>query len=178
MTLFVVYSTDTGNVVGAVNAIGGVPPAGDTDVGALVGKELPLRVSLDTGKVATLAMPAGKLAFHTPDDEPAVLTDPLAFGVEQVPDQKPKPALVALNPWNTELKFDDTGLMVHLPMPDQTHDLAVLALISAGQDTVPRQGTIKAGGQDVTLPVTVDPGPHGVLVLVTGWAGRLESVTK
>ena len=36
-----------------------------------------------------------------------------------------------------------------------------------------------AAGEDTAeVPVTVSAGQHGVLVLVAGWQGRLEEVTK
>jgi hypothetical protein len=176
MTLFVVYTPKTGNVVGAVNAIGGAPPADDTDVGALVGEELPLRVALDTD-IAILKVPAGTLAFHTPDDKPDVLTNPLGFGVEQVPDQKPKPALLPLPVSTTTLTFTGTALVVPVD-PAPTHDTAVLAFVSDGLKTIQQEGTITAGKPEVELPMSVQLGQHGVLVLVAGWAGRLERVTK
>jgi hypothetical protein len=114
------------------------------------------------------------LAVHTPDDEPGVLVDPLAFGVEG---DDPKPALMRLPTWDTPLAFTSAGLVVTVPVV-ASHDTPVLVLVSEGQDTLVRPGTITAASGDVTLPVTVSAGPHGVLVLVAGWAGRLEAVTQ
>lgn len=174
MTLYVVYMPDTGNVLGAVNALGAVPPADEKDVSALVGKALPLRVSLDGGALATLTVPARRLAFHTPDDDPGVLTAPLTFGVDQVPDQKPKPALLPLPPLPAPT-LTAGGLTVTVANNNQ--DRPVVAFVSDGPDTIPLAGVITAGTNEVTLTVSVDSGAHAVLVLVTGWAGRLASVT-
>jgi hypothetical protein len=176
MTLFVVYVPDTGHVVGAVNSIGAVPPA---DVAALVGTHFPLRVALEAGEIATLDLPVRELAFHTPDDEPDVFVDPLAFGVELPPGPglPPKPALVDLTRATTPLTFGTDWLDVEIQTAAAV-DLPVLALVSDGQDTRLLPGTIKEGEKKVTLTMTVDKGPHGVLVLVAGWVGRLEKVEK
>jgi hypothetical protein len=61
---------------------------------------------------------------------------------------------------------------------DTVQATPVVALVSDGTETLVLSASIAAGDTKVTLPVTVDDGPHGVLVLVAGWAGRLESVTK
>jgi hypothetical protein len=179
MSLFVVYVPDTGHVVGAVNAIGAAPPAvvdSRVDPGWLVGAELPLRVSLGVGEIAVLPLLARDLAVHAADDEPGVFADPLAFGVEQVQTQPPKPALVRLASWSTALEFANGGLSVEVPVADETQVTPVLALISEGQDTHVLAGEIAMGVKKVTLPVTVGSGPHGVLVLAAGWVGRLEKV--
>lgn len=173
MTLFVVYVPETGTVLGAVSAVGAVAPG---DVGTLVGKDLPMRVTLDTGERVSLLVPARKLALHNPDDEPGVLTAPLTFGVEQVENQPPKPALVPLRELPDPPSFSDTGLVVTLPAKP-TVRTPVLAWVQAGQDTVPLVGAIGTDRADVTLEVAVTPGQHGVLVLVAGWAGRLGAVT-
>jgi len=178
MTLYVVYVPDTGHVVGAVNAIGAALPLADgvtpIDPALLVGDALPLRISLEPGEITTLSLSARELAVHLPDDEPGVLGDPLAFGVEGT---DPKPALVRLPTWDTQLSFTSAGLLVTVPV-DASQDTPVLALVSEGQDTLVRPGTITAGSREVTLPVTVSAGQHGVLVLVAGWAGRLEEVAQ
>jgi hypothetical protein len=178
MTLYVVYVSDTGHVVGAVNATGAAIPLADAakpiDPGLLVGEALPLRISLEAGEIATLSLSARDLAVHTPDDEPGVFVDPLASGVEG---DDPKPALMRLPTWDTPLAFTSAGLVVTVPVV-ASHDTSVLVLVSEGQETFVRPGTITAGSGDVTLPVTVSAGAHGVLVLVAGWAGRLEAVTQ
>lgn len=184
MTLFVVYAPKTGHIVGAVDAIGVpalAPPgsSGTVDAGQLVGAALPLRVHLSAGQLAVLSLPTRELAAHTPDDEPAVLTDPLAFGVERVENgQTPKPALVRLPAWTNRLEFTPAGLSVTIPTPNQVRNTPVVAFVGEGQDTRMASGDIKAGEMTVVLPVAVEDGTYGVLVLVTGWAGRLEAVQK
>lgn len=184
MALFVVYAPETGHVVGAVNSIGAPAlappgPSGTVDPGPLVGAALPLRVSLGAGELAVVSLPARELAAHAPDDEPAVLADPLAFGVEQVDNgQPPKPALVRLRTWSGGLAFTPVGLSVMIPTPDQVNVTHVVAFVAEGQDTRMISGDIKAGDTKVVLPIAVEDGAHGVLVLVTGWAGRLKAVTK
>lgn len=179
MTQSVVYVPDTGHVVGALGLTG---PRAVADIGALVGPALPLRVLLGGGETAVLSLRDRQLAALAADDEPGVFADPLAFGVEQVTgaDQTvtAKPALLRLAPWFTQLEFDGTGLVIRVPVADGTQDTPVLALVSAGEETVLLAGAIARGQTSLTLPVTVDSGPHGVLVLVAGWAGRLEPVTK
>src|SRR5215470_9714074 len=198
MSLFVVYVPDTGHVVGALNATGAALSAGaalpggvalsagaalpggaalSAGVGSLVGDALPMRVSLSNGEVAELALRAGQLAVLAADDEPAVFADPLAFGVELVPNAPPKPALLRLATWSSnELTLTSDGLVVKVPVANQSRISKVLALISDGQDTLVLTGEIPAQQDTVTLPVTVRSGVHGALVLVAGWAGRLEAV--
>jgi hypothetical protein len=185
MTLFVVYAPETGHVVGAVNSIGAPAlappgPSGTVDPGPLVGAALPLRVCLGAGEPAVVSLPARELAAHAPDDEPAVLADPLAFGVEQVGDGRPpKPALVRLRTWSGGLEFAPGGLSVEIPTPDKVKVTHVVAFVAAGRDTRIASGDIEAGDTEVVLRIEdVEDGTHGVLVLVTGWAGRLEAVTK
>jgi hypothetical protein len=170
--------------VGAVNSIGApalAPPgaSGTVDAGPLVGAALPLRVSVGAGEPAVVSLPARELAAHAPDDEPAVLADPLGFGVEQVGNgQPPKPALERLPIWSGGLAFTPVGLSVTIPTPDQVNVTHVVAFVAEGQDTRMASGDIKAGEATVVLPIDVKDGAYGVLVLVTGWAGRLEAVTK
>lgn len=172
MALYVVFLPDTGHVAGAVHATGATAPA---DAAALVGDALPLRVPAgDT--LVTLPVPSRELSLLLADDEPRVFADPLAFGVEQVPDADPKPALVRLPGWTDELRFDPTGLVVTVPIA-VGRATPVFAMVSGDQDTHVLAGEITAGSSQVTLPLTVRAGAHGVLVLATGWAGRLEEVT-
>lgn len=173
MSLFVVFVRKTGHVVGAVNAIGATPPA---DAAALVGAELPLRLSLGTGETVTVPLSSDDLEKHTPDDEPAVFTDPLAYGVEQVTGADPKPALVGLTPWTGGLSFGDETLVVMLPTPVSA-PTEVVAFVTDGEDTLTASATIRTG-KAVDLPISVASGTtHGVLVLVAGWVGRFEEVT-
>jgi hypothetical protein len=176
MTLHVVYSPDTGHVLGAVNAIG-VALSADADATALIGNALPLRVSVGDGKIDTLSFRARDLAVHTPDDEPSVFDDPLAFGVDQIQDSKPKPALARLTPWDEELTFTTNSLVITVPVP-VSQDTPVLALVLDGEGTRVAPGTIPAGQDTTEIPATVPVGTHGVLVLVTGWTGVLKAVTK
>jgi len=184
MSLSVVYVPDTGHVVGALSATGATMPTGPTGhtdagslLGSLVGDALPVRVSLGEGEVAELALRAGQLAVLAADDEPAVFADPLAYGVESVPDAPPKPALLRLASWSTGLTLTTERLVVTVPVANQSQTTKVLALVSDGQDTLVLAGEIPVQQDMVTLPVTVRSGRHGVLVLVAGWAGRLEALT-
>jgi hypothetical protein len=182
MSLFVVYTPDTGHVVGAIDSTGAPPlppadPTGAVAADPLVGKALPLRVSVGAGEIATLSLPVRELAAHAPDDEPGVLAEPLSFGVEQVAGQPPKPALVPLLEWTGGLEFSQDGLKVTLPVAP-TQDTQVVALVSDGDGTKTASGQLAAGTTLVELAVAVDSGVHGVLVLVAGWVGRLEAVTK
>jgi hypothetical protein len=176
MTLYVVYTPDTSHVLGAINAVGVVLPA-DAEASALVGKVLPLRVSDDAGTIHNLSFPVGHLAVHAPDDEPRVFDDPLAFGVTQVQDSKPKPALVAFESWEDELTFTGNSLIITVPN-ELSQDTPVLALVADGEETHILPGTILAGQDTTEITVTVPAGPHGVLVLVPGLAGVLKAVTK
>lgn len=171
MSLFVVYVRKTGHVVGAVNAIGATPPA---DAAALVGADLPLRLSLSTGETVIIPLASDDLEKHTPDDEPAVFTDPLTYGVEPV--TEPKPALVELTPWTGGLTFGEATLTVMLPTPVSVLT-EVVALVSDEQGTLTASATIQVGVRAVDLPIAVASGAHGVLVLVAGWVGRFEEVT-
>lgn len=174
MTLFVVYVHDTGHVVGAVNTNGGTPPA---DVGSLVGDALPMRVTLSTGKVVEILLPAGELRLHAPDDEPGVLTEPMAYAVE-FEGTTPQPALVHLTPpWTDGLDFVDSHLRVRVPIAEEVEITRVLGWVSDGQDTQADAANIAPGEKETTLRVTVSSGPHAVLVLAVGWPGRLEEVS-
>ena len=179
MTLSVVYVPDTGHVVGALGVTGELAP---DKVEPLVGPALPLRVSLGDEGTAVLSLRARQLAALAADDESGVFADPMGFGVEQVEnaDQTltPKPALVRLAAWDDALTLDDDGLVVQVRTADNVNVTPVVALVSDGAETLVLSASIAVGDTKVILPVTVDNGPHGVLVLVAGWAGRLESVTK
>jgi hypothetical protein len=173
VSVFAVYESSTGNVVGAVKAIGTASP---TAV-ALVGDALPVRLSLETGEVAVLSLRGGELAVHEAEDQAAVFVDPLGYGVTRLSDQPPKPALAKLAELLDAPSFDADGLLVKL-REDAAQDTAVFALVSEDQETVPITGTITKGARTVTIPVTVSAGAHAVLVLVAGRAGRLDEVTK
>lgn len=173
MALSVVYAADTGHAVGALALAGASAPP---DVAALVGRALPLRVSLGGGRIATLPLNARQLAVAAVDDEPAALADPLAFGVELTPEGKPKPTLQRLASWtgNDGIALARDGLTVTVRVA-AARPTKVLALVSEDQDAHVLAGEIPAQQTQVKLPVTLKPGStHGVLVLVAGWAGRLE----
>jgi hypothetical protein len=172
MSLFVVYLPDTGHVVGAMNATGA---ALSPEVDALVGSALPVRVST-SDEVVKIPLPSRELALLRADDEPRVFADPLAFGVEQVPDEDPKPTLVRLAEWSTELTIDEVGLVVTLP-DNANQRTPVVAVVSDGQDPRVLSSAIEAGSNSVRLPLTVPRGGYGALVLASGWRGRLEEVT-
>ncbi|MFI1018324.1 hypothetical protein [Streptomyces sp. NPDC020965] len=170
MSLSAVYVADTGHVVGALTLTGA---DASTDVAALVGRALPVRVSLGAGRTVSLPLPDRRLAVVAADDEPGALAEPLAFGVEVTPDSKPKPTLVRLKSWVKGLSLAKDGLTVTLPFATD-RVTPVVALISDDQDTHVLAGVIASGGTQVTLPVTLSAGDeHGLLVLVAGWAGRL-----
>ncbi|MER5932594.1 hypothetical protein [Streptomyces sp. NPDC002054] len=175
MALSVVYVADTGHVVGALALTGaGAPP----DVAALVGRALPMRVLLGGGRTATLPLKARELAVAAVDDEPAALADPLAFGVELTPEGKPKPTLLRLATWtgSDSIALATDGLTVTVQVA-AARPAKVVALVSDDQDTRVLAGEIPAQQTQVKLPVTLEAGSaHGVLVLVAGWAGRLEKV--
>lgn len=173
MALSVVYAVDTGHVVGALALTGASAPA---DVAALLGRALPLRVSLGGGRVATLPLSARELAVAAVDDEPAALAEPLAFGVEVTPEGKPKPALVRLASWTDGIALAKDGLTVTVKVA-AARPTPVVALVSDEQDTHVLAGEIPAQQTQVKLPVTLVGGSvHGVLVLVTGWADRKSVV--
>ncbi|MET8070348.1 hypothetical protein ABZU86_11935 [Streptomyces sp. NPDC005271] len=174
MALSVVYAVETGHVVGALALTGAGAPA---DVAALVGRALPLRVSLGAGHVAALPLSARELAVAAVDEEPASLAAPLAFGVEVTPEGKPKPALVRLASWTGGIALAKEGITVTVKVP-AARPTPVVALVSDEQDTHVLAGEIPAQQTQVKLPVTLVGGTvHGVLVLAAGWAGRLEKAT-
>ncbi|WP_410636486.1 hypothetical protein [Amycolatopsis sp. cmx-4-83] len=173
MSVFAVYESSTGIVVGAVKAIGTPVPAADV----LVGAALPVRLSLKAGDLVTLSLGGRELAVHEADDQPAVFLDPLAYGVTRVSGQPAKPALKELAELKVPVEFDPTGLLVKLPGVADA-DTAVFALVSEGPDTLPVAGVVKKDDDHVSLPLTVSTGAHAVLVLVAGWAGRLVEVAK
>nr|WP_052478154.1 hypothetical protein [Kibdelosporangium sp. MJ126-NF4]CEL16456.1 hypothetical protein [Kibdelosporangium sp. MJ126-NF4]CTQ90408.1 hypothetical protein [Kibdelosporangium sp. MJ126-NF4] len=171
MSLSVVYVKEFNHVVGALSLTGASPP---TSVAALVGDELPLRLALDSGRSAALPLSESQLGVAAAADEPGVFTDALAFGVELDDTKKPKPVLVRLKAWQDALTLTAAGLAIKVPAP-VGEVTKVLALISDGQDIHTLVGEIPAGTQDTTLPVAVGSGEHALLVLVAGFAGRLET---
>jgi hypothetical protein len=176
MALHVVYALGTGHVMGALAQTGADAPA---DAAALVGRALPLRVSLGDGRIATLPLSAGKLGVAAVDDEPGALADPLAFGVELTSEDKPKPELVRLAGWDDGIALAKDGITITVQVP-ANRTTPVVALISDEQDTHVLAGEIPAQQTQVKLPATLVAGSeHGVLVLAAGWTGHLgmEKVT-
>ncbi|MGW7253701.1 hypothetical protein [Streptomyces sp. NPDC054834] len=172
MALSVAYALDTGHVVGALALTGGTAPA---DPAALVGRALPFRVSLGAHGTATLPFDARNLAVAAVDDEPGVLAEPLAYGVDRGSDGKPKPTLLRL-PSLTDagLALAKDGLTVTVPHAP-TGTVNVVALVADDQDTHVLAGEIPAQQTEVKLSVNLAAATsYGVLVLVGGWAGRLE----
>ncbi|MGW1717624.1 hypothetical protein [Streptomyces sp. NPDC002156] len=173
MALSVVYAEDTAHVLGALALIGASAP---TEAAALVGPELPLRVSLGADGTAILPVDARDLAVAAVDEEPGALAEPLAFAVEFGSDQKPKPKLLHLPSWTGGLQPATDGLTVTVPVPT-TAPTRVVALVSDSRTTHVLAGEIPDGRRSVKLPVTLaGDTAYGVLVLVTGWAGLLERV--
>ncbi|MEV4319039.1 hypothetical protein [Actinocrispum sp. NPDC049592] len=165
---------ETGHVVGAVAVTGGVAAV---DVASLAGSSLPIRISIPTGETAVLPLSDRQLAAATVDDEPGVFDNAFGFGVETV-DGKPKPTLARLASWTNEIKLDGTRLTVTVPLENTSRAAKVIALVAEGQTVHLLVGEIPVNEKTVSLPVTVDTGEHGVLVLVEGWAGRLDSVSR
>ncbi|MDH6213445.1 hypothetical protein [Streptomyces pseudovenezuelae] len=173
MALSVVYAVDTCHVLGAVALTGA---SASNDAAELVGPALPLRVSLGADGTATLPVDARELAVAAVDDEPGALAEPLAYAVEFGSDEKPKPKLLHLPSWNNELKLTTDKLTVTVPF-DTTAPTPVVALVSDHQATHVLAGEIPAGGTEAKLAVSLAADTaYGVLVLVVGWAGRLERV--
>jgi hypothetical protein len=186
MSLRVVYATGTGHVLGALalNGAAGQP----LTVADLVGRNLPLPVTLGDGTVAPVAMPASLLEVAAVDNQQAALTVPWAFGVDVV-GGKPKPVLTLLAPvqdgsgpiapvpGGVTVKVAATGVTVSLPDRVGT-DLPVLAVVAnATGSRAPLPGTIRSGQQEVSFPMTLGAGSYGVLVLVAGWRGWLDRAT-
>lgn len=181
MTLFVTYVPETGHVVGAVNANGVTPQLIDdptngssVDPAWLVGTALPMRVRVGPGEFEVVSLLADQLNVHAPDDDPRVFAELLRYAVELV-GTTPQPALLRLPEWSGGVEFVANGLRVEVPEP-ATEPTLVLAWISDGEKTLKVSRDIAAGTKETTIPVTVDPGPHAVLVQAAGWAGRLEKV--
>lgn len=176
MALSVVYAVDTDHVLGALALTGA--SAAPADAAALVGPALPLRVSLGAGRAATLPVDARDLAVAAVDDEPGALGEPLAFGIERASDgsSEPKPKLLRLPSWTDGLQLTANDLTVTLPLPATT-TARVVALVSDDQATHVLAGEIPAERNEVKLPVSLaGDTAYGVLVLVSGWAGRLEKM--
>ena len=172
MTLSVVYVAETGHVVGA-QALTGVDAA--TDLAALVGTELPLRKSLDTGEIAVVPLRARLLGAGPVDDEPGVFADPLAFGAD-LEDDVLKPALLRLAPWDDPLELNEKTFDVTVPVA-VTQPTRVVVLIADDPDAHLLTGEIPA--ESTTLKFQVDlkkDDVHAVLVLVAGQVGRFEAL--
>ncbi|MEU5595128.1 hypothetical protein [Streptomyces sp. NPDC020298] len=172
MALSVVYALGTGHVVGALALTGKAAPA---DPAALVGRALPFRVSLGAHGTATLPVDARNLAVAGVDDEPGVLAEPLAYGVDRGSDGKPEPTLLRLPSWTSGgITLAKDSLTVTVPQASNS-PLKVVALVSGDQDTHVLAGEMPARHTQVKLPVPLAAAtPYGVLALVAGWAGRLE----
>jgi hypothetical protein len=177
VSISVVYAAETGHVLGALAVTGGTPPA---DVASLVGTSIPVRMTLPAGEVAVFSFTERQLGAGVVDDEADVFDDPFAFGVtleDGTPEPKPKPTLARLASWEGGIVLSDRSLTVTVPVKDTSRATPVLALVSDGPVTKVLLNEIPVNSDHVELPVTVDSGGHGILVLAAGWAGRLESVT-
>jgi hypothetical protein len=174
MTLRVVYVKQFGHVLGALSTAEMSPPL---EIPALVGDELPLRTVLDLGRTATIALKADQLAAAVVDDEPEVFDQPLPFGVELGPDDKPKPGLKRLALWDRSALpvLDEKTLDVTLPIKVAVAT-PVLAMITDGQDIRVARGDVPAGEDSVSLTVSVSKGMHGLLLLAPGVEGLLVAV--
>lgn len=168
MSLTVAYATDTRHVLGALAASGPLA-SGPLAPGDLVGEGLPLWVSRQDGTVDDLTVPAARLSVAAVADEPGVLVAPRDY---EVPEEGG--ALRALAPWTGGITLAADGVTVTVSRP-VTEPAPVLVAIAGGP---PLLGRIGVGERETTVGVRVAEGKHGVLVLVRGWAGRLELVER
>ncbi|GAA4474488.1 hypothetical protein [Phytohabitans houttuyneae] len=162
MSLTVAYAKETGHVLGAL-AVSGPVAAGD-----LYGAGIPLWVPLPGGGTASLTVPAARLGVAAVDDEPGALAAPRDWGVEAG-----RTALRPLAPWTGGITAAADGLTVTVSRAVPAA-AAVLVVVAGGP---PLAGQIAEGERETTLGVRLAPGDHGVLVLVSGWVGRLERVS-
>jgi hypothetical protein len=175
MSFTVVYAKDTRQVLGALAVTG---PAGPLPViGALVGKQLPVRVGRSDRTSVELAVPASRLDVAAVDDTPDALVHPLSYGVDSGPDQTPRSALLRLA---DGLSVTLAAKGVTLTLTGRTPvDLPVLVAV-AGDDGQVRvePWQIGSGEQETTVGMTLTTGKeYGVLALVRQWAGWLGSMT-
>jgi hypothetical protein len=169
MSLSVVYVRETGHVVGGLAVTGVAAPV---DVPSLLGTGFPMRITFDSGEVATVTLQPNQLAAGAADDTPAVFADPLSFGVDTV-DDKPKPVLVRLARWSEALLLTETTLTVKVPVA-VAEDTKVLVMIGADLYL----GKISEDKDSTIFQMSLKRGEtHAVLVLVAGHAGRFEELS-
>lgn len=171
MTLTVVRVASTGHVVGLLTGTG--LPA-DPALGALVGRDrlvLHARSSDTTMVELPLAVAALEIAT-VPAPRPGQV-DPLAYGLDQT-----GKVLSALARWDVEspVSLQKGKATVKVKTPPQA-DAAIVLVLDNGRTAL--SGTLGASQSSVDLPILpqLDPGPHGWLLLVAGWAGRTGSGT-
>ncbi|MER6912552.1 hypothetical protein ABT354_12855 [Streptomyces sp. NPDC000594] len=168
-TLSALYWRETGHVVGALSLTGAGPV---TDVAALTGRVLPLGVGVAGALPLAVALPADRLGAVAADEEPGALAEPLSYGVETA-EGRARPTLVRLTRWTGGITLAHDGITVRLPQPVLAAT-TVVALVGDAQETLSARGVIGEGRTSLTLPLSVDDGAYGVLVLAAGWAGRLH----
>jgi hypothetical protein len=161
MSLTVAYVTETGHVLGAL-ATSGPVAAGDP-----FGAAFPLWVPRGDGAVVDLAVPAARLSVAAVDDDPGVLVAPRDYGV-----RAQGGGLQPLAPWSDAIDLTAEAVTVTVPRPVPVA-AAVLVVVAGGPLLT---GEIPAGDDHTAIGARFGEGPHGVLVLVAGWVGRLELV--
>jgi len=172
MTLSVVYVAQTGHVVGARGVTG---EDAVTDLASLIGTELTLRKSLETGDLAAVSLRPGQLAAGSVDDEPRVFAGPLTFGAD-VEGGVLKPALLELSPWHDGLALKETTFEVSVPVAVGPAT-PVVVLLAGDAGTTLLTGEIPAQGKTVAFQVDLKKDDvHAVLVLVAGQTGRFEAL--
>jgi hypothetical protein len=175
MSLTVVYAKDTGHVLGALAVTG---PAGPLPkIGALVGKELPVRVGLSDGTSVELAIPASQLSVAAVDDLSDALVRPINFGVVPGPDQTPRSALLRLAD-GLSVTLGAKGVTVAVA-GNTSVELPVLVAIKVDDGQVRIEpGRIGSGTDHTIVGVNLTTGKeYGVLALVQGSVGWLEPMT-
>jgi hypothetical protein len=180
MSFTVVYAKDTRQVLGALSVTG---PAGPLPtIGALAGKQLPVRVGLSDGTIVELAVPASRLAVAAVDETPEALVRPFNYGVDPGPDDTPGSALlrlvdglsVTLGAKGVTLTLTD-NTSAGLPVPTSVELPVLVAVAGDGQVHV-KPWQIGQGESQTTVGMTLTTGKeYGVLALVQQWAGWLGS---
>lgn len=177
MSLYVVYATDTGHVVGALAVAG--TPAATPAVAELVGDGLPLPVTPSDGTPIILPLASSQLAAAAVEDTGEALAWPMRYGVA-VADGKPKSRLARLERWppsHNPVKVEPGRVTVSLEQPATRPTPVLVVLRGRDGSPVPLSGEIPAGTASRTWPVSLTAGPYGVLALVAGWEGRLVADT-
>jgi hypothetical protein len=165
VTTHAVFAADTGHVLGAVTVNGG--PDRAPAVVDLVGDELPLRATLPDGNLVEVPVRASRLNAAAIEDAPGDLfVTPLSFAVATGKAlNQPAPA--------PDVSFNGKTLTVTL-QPAPAAATTALVLVSGDRGF---QQPVAAGAATVKIAVSLATGEYGVLVLVPGFAARLDRFT-